>query len=297
MKRLMTILAAALCLLAAASVRGTEYPPVFPEEWKSAPLIDSEYRILVPGVTYCHYHFKELDGKPLSIYLIVVEWDKADVALKIGIAGKGTLQTVRSMVEKDRDILVAAVNGAYFNFIPPVPYFYIKSGGEVFHPKESNKDRWATGLVFNGGEYPELVTGNQENLEKYDNMIQGYWLGKHGVNPQKKRLENGKKDATPYTAVGLNPEKKLLVLWVNDGRHPNDSPGIGFWEIPEYLFKLGCTEVLSIDGGGSSTMVLPGKDGLEVKNHPSDNRRFDHNGERRVQNCLYLVKKNGKSEK
>ena len=45
-------------------------------------------------------------------------------------------------------------------------------------------------------------------------------------------------------------------------------------------------ERLNLDGGGSSTMWTRHHG---VVNHPSDNRKFDHAGERPVHNALYLI--------
>lgn len=49
--------------------------------------------------------------------------------------------------------------------------------------------------------------------------------------------------------------------------------------------QLGLTEALNLDGGGSSTLWTA-QEG--VLNHPYDNRRFDHEGERGVPNCIVV---------
>ena len=49
--------------------------------------------------------------------------------------------------------------------------------------------------------------------------------------------------------------------------------------------RLGLTNALNLDGGGSSTLwVLP----EGVINHPSDNGSFDHAGERIVPNAIVV---------
>jgi exopolysaccharide biosynthesis protein len=47
---------------------------------------------------------------------------------------------------------------------------------------------------------------------------------------------------------------------------------------------LGCRDALNLDGGGSSTMVFDGN----IVNHPSDNKKFDHQGERVVANAIVV---------
>ena len=44
-------------------------------------------------------------------------------------------------------------------------------------------------------------------------------------------------------------------------------------------------QALNLDGGGSSTLWTA-QEG--VLNHPYDNRRFDHEGERGVPNCIVV---------
>ena len=89
--------------------------------------------------------------------------------------------------------------------------------------------------------------------------------------------------------IGLDPDHQRMVIWMNDGRFP-ESPGISFNAIADYLIALGCKDVLSLDGGGSSIMVLPDESGtLQIMSHPCDNQKFDHDGARRIHNCFYLA--------
>lgn len=65
------------------------------------------------------------------------------------------------------------------------------------------------------------------------------------------------------------------------GRQKGLSDGMTFHELAELARRLGCTEALNLDGGGSSTLWLGG----QVMNSPSDGR------ERLVANALLLVEK------
>jgi len=81
----------------------------------------------------------------------------------------------------------------------------------------------------------------------------------------------------PRTAIGFNDGAFFLV--VVDGRQPGLSVGMTFAELAELMQRLGCTEAMNLDGGGSSTFWLDGR----VLNSPSDGR------ERSVSNGLVLV--------
>jgi len=273
-----------LSLFAGACRLVPEYPEVYPEEWKQTEFWEKEAKILRPGVNYYHYHFKTfpVTGKPLSIYLLEIKWKEAGLAFHCAVCGDA-LRTVPDMVRGKN--AVAAVNGAYFHYVPPKPYFDIKCDGVLFEAANP-KNHYSQGLCMNGSDFPVILKMNQENMAKYENVIQGYWLGHEWKNSISKLDSH---DGTPYTVIGLDPEHDRVVIWVNDGRFPKESFGISFKQIADVLFALGCPEVLSIDGGGSTTMVLPDENGvLQVMNHPSDNKIFDHNAPRKVQNCLYL---------
>ena len=143
---------------------------------------------------------------------------------------------------------------------------------------------------MNGNEFPRIMQINQKVMDANETVIQGYWLGKDGKNVRAAEKAKTNNPDTPFTVIGLDSAKQRMILWVNDGRFAEDSPGISFNAIGEYLTQLGCSDVLSIDGGGSSTMVLPDENGvLQVMNHPSDNKKFDHKGARKVQNCFFLI--------
>lgn len=81
----------------------------------------------------------------------------------------------------------------------------------------------------------------------------------------------------PRTAVGLTKDNKLIVA-VIDGRS-SQSQGLTIPQLGELMAALGCTSALNYDGGGSSTAWVKGEG---VVNYPSDNGKFDHEGERAV---------------
>jgi hypothetical protein len=76
----------------------------------------------------------------------------------------------------------------------------------------------------------------------------------------------------PRTAVGINRNGRYLYIVVVDGRQPFYSAGATFVDLAELLIKQGAYIAMSLDGGGSSTMVIDGKDGKPViLNSPIDN--------------------------
>ena len=76
----------------------------------------------------------------------------------------------------------------------------------------------------------------------------------------------------PRTALGINRNGRYLYIAVVDGRQPFYSDGATFAELAELLRKQGAYMAMSMDGGGSSTLVIEGKDGQpQILNTPIDN--------------------------
>jgi hypothetical protein len=70
----------------------------------------------------------------------------------------------------------------------------------------------------------------------------------------------------PRTAVGLSADRRTLFLFVVDGRR-SGSVGMTCAEVGRTLARFGADRVLSLDGGGSTTMWMRG---AGVVNEPSD---------------------------
>lgn len=236
---------------------------------------------------------KTVEKMPASIYYVIIDWDKAKVKFKLRQCGK-RLKTVAKMVEDEKD-LIAAVNGAYFTWRGPATFYPFKEDGQLFDAKGYDS---RIGFCFNDGEFPVLDVEGDDKYGKYDNVIVGYRIlhnGKYALDggTPKDHWATMAAGTTPHTALGLNPETKRAVMFVCDGRFPKDAPGSHFYGEYYFLKIVGCTEGLSIDGGGSTTMLIE-KEGKDPVNHPSDNKKFDHKGARAVWNCVFLVEDKNK---
>lgn len=86
----------------------------------------------------------------------------------------------------------------------------------------------------------------------------------------------------PRTVVGLDKDRKRLVLLVVDGRKPGIARGMSYHELAQEMLRLGCYNALNLDGGGSSVMALRDKTSgkMTILNAPTDGR------ERAVANVL-----------
>jgi hypothetical protein len=80
------------------------------------------------------------------------------------------------------------------------------------------------------------------------------------------------KELDPRTAIGMNKNGRYLILIVVDGRQPFYSDGVTFTKLAELFIAQGANIAMSLDGGGSATMVMEGENGEPViLNSPIDN--------------------------
>ena len=86
----------------------------------------------------------------------------------------------------------------------------------------------------------------------------------------------------PRTAVGYKPDGKV-ILFVADGRNSGGSAGLTLDELARIMKGLGCSDVLNLDGGGS-TMMTVGRAPV-LLNSPSDGK------ERAVYSYMAIVGK------
>ena len=87
-------------------------------------------------------------------------------------------------------------------------------------------------------------------------------------------------DKHPRTAMGYTKDNKLIILVVQ-GRFANIAEGASLTQEAQILKDLGCVEALNLDGGGSSCLLVNGKETIK----PSDKA-----GEQRAIPAVFIIK-------
>jgi len=121
------------------------------------------------------------------------------------------------------------------------------------------------------------------------NQLVGGWprLVKDGLNLMKINdtaegdLPRISKVKHPRTGIGFSKDSTLIYFITVDGRQESSS-GMTLMEFADLMIDEGIYQGLNLDGGGSTTMVVNNK----VVNSPSDKT-----GERKVGNCIVLIRK------
>ncbi|MBR2497325.1 MAG: phosphodiester glycosidase family protein [Parabacteroides sp.] len=96
----------------------------------------------------------------------------------------------------------------------------------------------------------------------------------------------------PRTAIALSRSNKLLLITI-DGRSENGA-GMSAKEVTEFLCEyFNPRYALNLDGGGSTTMYIKGSGEslTDVVNYPTDNKRYDHYGQRCVPTHILVKRK------
>lgn len=128
------------------------------------------------------------------------------------------------------------------------PYIIGKSKAGKNLAKAGIRKRWKMETAIGGG--PVLVQN-----------------GKMRVTNNEERMFAGKavNDLHPRTAMGYTANGKLIILVV-EGRNPGTAEGASLTELANIFLDLGALEALNLDGGGSSCMLVQGKETIK----PSD---------------------------
>lgn len=105
----------------------------------------------------------------------------------------------------------------------------------------SSLKKWKVHTAVGGG--PVLLLGGEIKITNNEEIM---FAGK-AIN-----------DKHPRTAMGYTKDKKLIILVVQ-GRLPGIAEGVTLTQEAQILKDLGCWEALNLDGGGSSCLLINGK--------------------------------------
>ena len=193
---------------------------------------------------------------------------------------------------------VAAVNGSFFDMDKHFPVCYLRVDSVELGENTPGKDtvnrkyyQYGT-LCLNHDSVFILKTGASRHWEEglpFSNiMTAGPLLIWHDTLQYMRDDRTFVTNRHNRTAVGIREDGTVLFL-VADGRH-KQAEGLSLTELQQILRWLGCRDALNLDGGGSTTIWLDFNEFQGILNCPSDNGRFDHEGERGVSNAVLIIK-------
>ena len=185
---------------------------------------------------------------------------------------------------------VAGINGGYFDMEELTAVTFVKDDGFITAattPDELFRTNGA--FILNPEDLRIEACDTTEIFERdWEALAGGPVLVDEGnplqYGPDSEGWESFYDKRHPRSLVGKDADGGVWLVVV-DGRFPGEAEGMTIAELTALAERLGLVEALNLDGGGSSTLwVLP----EGVISHPSDNRIFDHEGQRIVPNAIVV---------
>jgi exopolysaccharide biosynthesis protein len=253
-------------------------------KWETQPI--------AKGITWKHYHFT---GKSLF------SSNQNITILDIRVKGKNRIalgyekQVLKPTSEFGKAAhALAAINGTFFDVKNGGSVDLIKVNDSVISPNQLNQNNTRSrhqqaALVIRKGRLQVAKwngsTDWESKLQAPDIMVTGPLLVLHR---QPETIDTGAFNRLrhPRSAIAVLGKKRVLFITV-DGRHEN-AAGMSLFELRQIMQWLKVQDGINLDGGGSTTLWTPDQG---VLNYPSDNKKWDHEGERKVANVVLVKKK------
>jgi len=192
---------------------------------------------------------------------------------------------------------IAAINGTFFDIAKGGSVDHIKSDGLIINENRLGKNGKRAGhqssaLVINKGRMSIAKWDGTPDWEKAlageDIMVSGPLLIMNQADEKLDPANAFNKTRHPRTAVAITKNKRVLLITV-DGRNAN-SAGMSLFELTKLMRWLNADDAINLDGGGSTTLWINSYMGNGVVNYPTDNKKWDHEGQRKVANVILLKK-------
>lgn len=211
-----------------------------------------------------------------------------------GLGSPGGMERTSDIAQEHQAL--AAINGSYYNMKVGNSVCFYKVGKEVVDTTAASEfEQRVTGAVY--------VHKRKVRLMPWDAEMERAYRGRKGTVLASGPLlmkdgdicswdDCGKKFITtkhPRSALYVTP--KSVVFITVDGRSPGNAVGVNIPELTHLIKVLGGTDAINLDGGGSTTLWMADEEEGRVLNCPSDNKQFDHEGERSVSNAFFVRKR------
>ncbi len=157
-----------------------------------------------------------------------VAWTYADSSMKRVYSSEEVIQAIKDSIKnhsyEEINLMTSIVNGHKGDLI-------------------SSLQKWKMQTAVGGG--PVLLQNGEIKITNNEELK---FNGKTGLT-----------DKHPRTCIGYTKDGKLIIM-VIEGRHPNKAEGATLTQEAKLLKDIGCIEALNLDGGGSSCLLINGKE-------------------------------------
>ncbi len=272
----------------------TDSLTILQEKWTS--------REIQPGLIWKQAHFEHLFDSRQEVNYLEIDLNHPDRSVSFAGVSTGFKRTSEFVKEAGA---LAGINASFFNTTTGGSVTLLKIDGQLINetslllPNGQRNER-ANGAVILEKEVAadvrqsliaDIIAGNNESLH-WDLELPSENILVCGpvlvLDSQPAVLQDNafNKNRHPRSAVALLPGNKLILIAV-DGRNAQ-AQGMSLHELAFLLKVLGAEKALNLDGGGSTALYIEGVGENGLVNYPSDNKLFDHFGERRVANAIIV---------
>lgn len=175
--------------------------------------------------------------------------------------------------------------------------FWKHEGALFFDDKTGEMSiKYATDSEYRASKVPNIISGSPILIDSFRPVGETFVGDLENVVLDSLEYEDYRRHQGvrhPRTALALTKEGRLLLITVDGRQKDKGAAGMSAKELTQFIAKYFAPKsALNIDGGGSTTMWMKGSnaDGSGVVNFPSDNRKFDHYGQRKVTSFVLLNK-------
>jgi hypothetical protein len=240
--------------------------------------------LLFDGVAY--RMIEDREGGAKRIHVLEVDLGRVTFEVTPGDRSKGREFIARTTSDYLTEFgLQAAVNGGYFT-----PFKGGSPGGDDFYPHagdpvdvsgasisgereaspvELAEDKRVNAILCIEGRHVVILDGQGCAPGTDHAMAAGPLLLADGVARDLAPYDAAYASAKhPRTAVGLSADGRRAWVVVIDGRQAGFSEGASLEEVTTIFTRLGASDAINLDGGGSTTMAVSTPSGPHLLNSP-----------------------------
>lgn len=243
------------------------------------------------GIYWKSYKGDDLYDSRQSINVIELYLDSTDTVFKVAFVEDSTIKTSEFATANNA---LVAVNGSFFRRDTGGSTVFLKVNGEVIYQGSPNRNtvNESGGVGWSEHQPIQILKKPDDGWQSAnaENILSSGPLLIYESKIQTFKNDPFHQNRHPRTAVAITNDKRLLLVTI-DGRS-FQSYGMTIPELAQFLQELGSENALNLDGGGSTSMWVKNMTENGIVNYPSDNLKFDHEGERDVANALLILETN-----
>ena len=277
-------------------------------------------REVAPGITYYEFSgLEDVSGAHQHVY--VLDWDTSNPSYALRFSWSEDLTVTSDVFRRENAVAalnaayepestVVKVDGKYHSCMPndkvmttPVPNW--KSEAAVCTDASGRNIRIGfdgKGLsvaqqraMYAASDWDNIFSSAPMLIDDYS-PVGAFFVDSTLTNAQLKQYHyedpvRHQGVRHPRSAVALTDDGHFLMVAV-DGRRAGVSEGMSARELTRFLERnFHPRYALNMDGGGSTTMCIRGEGDPDthVVNYPTDNKQYDHAGERKLFSHFCLV--------